>query len=263
MGWSYLGILFILSLIGCLPGFKKFVYFLSIGYGLSVALVGAGLIGMQLMGTLTGNILTYLLSIVLVGYGIRLSGFLIIREWKSAGYKKVFKEVAGKDKLPLPITLVMWPVLGVLYVSFCCPVYFRLYNNGGNTMLGWVGLVISIIGIALEAWADIQKSNQKAVRPDMVAKEGLYKMCRCPNYFGEILVWTGMLVGCLDILQGALQIVTVLIAWVSIVYIMFNGAQRLEKRQNARYKGMPEYDEYVNKTPIIIPFLPIYHLNKD
>ena len=53
-----------------------------------------------------------------------------------------------------------------------------------------------------------------------------------------------------------------IIAYICIVYIMFNGAQRLEKRQIARYGNNSEYKTYANKTPIIIPFLPIYHLNK-
>ena len=43
---------------------------------------------------------------------------------------------------------------------------------------------------------------------------------------------------------------------------MFNGAQRLEKRQMGRYGDNEEYNNYANKTPIIIPLLPIYHLNK-
>ncbi len=43
---------------------------------------------------------------------------------------------------------------------------------------------------------------------------------------------------------------------------MFNGAQRLEKRQMARYGDNPEYKTYADKTPIIIPLLPVYHLNK-
>jgi hypothetical protein len=43
---------------------------------------------------------------------------------------------------------------------------------------------------------------------------------------------------------------------------MFNGAQRLEKRQMARYSDDKEYNEHANKTPIIIPLLPIYDLNE-
>ena len=51
--------------------------------------------------------------------------------------------------------------------------------------------------------------------------------------------------------------------WVEdIIYIMFNGAQRLEKRQMGRYGDNKEYNDYADKTPIIIPLVPIYHLNK-
>ena len=44
---------------------------------------------------------------------------------------------------------------------------------------------------------------------------------------------------------------------------MFNGAQRLEKRQLSRYGNNPEYKAYAEKTPIILPLIPIYHLNKE
>ena len=43
---------------------------------------------------------------------------------------------------------------------------------------------------------------------------------------------------------------------------MFNGAQRLEKRQMKRYGDNEEYGAYVSRTPIILPLVPIYHLNK-
>jgi steroid 5-alpha reductase family enzyme len=43
---------------------------------------------------------------------------------------------------------------------------------------------------------------------------------------------------------------------------MFNGAQRMEKRQMKQYGDKKEYRDYADKTPIILPFLPIYHLNK-
>ena len=114
----------------------------------------------------------------------------------------------------------------------------------------------------IETIADNQKSAQKKKRPNMVATEGLYKMCRCPNYFGEIIFWTGIFVSSLDILTGIGQWLMAVISYICIVFIMFNGAQRLEKRQMARYGKDKEYNDYANRTPIIIPFLPIYHLNK-
>ena len=50
--------------------------------------------------------------------------------------------------------------------------------------------------------------------------------------------------------------------WVCIVYIMFGGARRLEIRQNKNYGNDPQYQEYVKKTPILLPFVPLYSVEK-
>ena len=263
MGWSNLGIFFVLSLLVCLCGFKKYVYFLSIGYGFSVSIIGAALIVMSAMSIFPAQLPNYILFALLVAYGFRLSGFLLIREIKNAAYRKTLAEATGDEsKMPMFVKVVMWLAVAVLYVAQTSPAYFRVYNQVSGSALLWAGIAICIIAIVIETISDQQKSAQKAVRPDMVATQGLYKIVRCPNYFGEILFWTGLTVSCLDSLTGWYQWVTVLIAYVCIVYIMFNGAQRLEKRQMARYGDNAEYKAYADKTPIIIPFLPVYHLNK-
>ena len=260
--WSHLGIFFALSLLVCLCGFKKYVYFMSIGYGFSVAVIGAA---MALLG-ITGSygaltVAHYVQFLLFVIYGFRLSGFLLIRELKNAAYRKTLAEATG-DEVPMFVKFFMWLTMGVLYVSQTSGVAFRLFNGAGSSAVQWVGITVSAFGIILEAVADKQKSRQKAQRPDMVATQQLYKIVRCPNYFGEILFWTGVTLSCLDCLAGVGQWFTVIIAYILIVFIMFNGAQRLEKRQMARYGSNEEYKAYADKTPIIIPLLPIYHLNK-
>lgn len=262
--WLHLGIFFALSLLVCLCGFKKYVYFLSIGYGFSVAVIGAAMAIMSLMGLYEGVTLAHYIQFALfIIYGFRLSGFLLIREIKNAAYRKTLSEATGDEsKMPIFVKVVMWLMVAVLYVAQTSGVAFRLFNSAASSAWQWVGIAISAFGIILEAIADQQKSKQKTERPDMVATKQLYKIVRCPNYFGEILFWTGVTVSCLDCLQGAGQWITVLIAYVCIVYIMFNGAQRLEKRQMERYGDNEEYKSYADKTPIIIPLLPVYHLNK-
>jgi len=262
--WTHLGIFFGLSLLVCLCGFKKYVYFMSIGYGFSVAAIGAAMAVMGMMGIYGNlNLAHYIQFALFIVYGFRLSGFLLIREIKNAAYRKTLAEATGDEsKMPIFVKVVMWLTMGVLYTAQTSGVAFRLFNAAGSSAVQWVGIAISAFGIGLEAIADQQKSQQKAKRPDMVATEQLYKIVRCPNYFGEILFWTGVTVSALDALVGVGQWITVIIAYILIVFIMFNGAQRLEKRQMARYGNNAEYKAYADKTPIIIPLLPIYHLNK-
>ena len=261
--WSHLGIFFGLSLLVCLCGFKKYVYFLSIGYGFSVAVIGAAMAAMSLLGQYPATLAHYIQFALFVVYGFRLSGFLLIREIRNAAYRKTLAEATGDEsKMPFFVKAVMWLSVAVLYVAQTSGVAFRLFNGTETGIVQWAGIAVSAFGIGLEAVADQQKSAQKAKRPDMVAMEQLYRIVRCPNYFGEILFWTGVTVSALDILRGAAQWITVIVAYILIVFIMFNGAQRLEKRQMARYGDDAAYRAYADKTPIIIPLLPIYHLNK-
>ena len=262
MHWGLLGILYGISLVLCAVGFVKFVYFLSIGYGLAVAGEGIAIAIMALShGTWTVALLIQCLLFVV--YGFRLSGFLLFRELKSAAYRKTLNAETDKP-MPVFVKAVIWIVVAALYVAQVSPVLYRS-QLGGAPRIGsvstWIGAAVMLLGVILERAADKQKSASKKKNPDMVATQGLYKLCRCPNYFGEIVFWTGVLISGVTILRGA-QWVLAVIGYVCIVYIMFNGAQRLERRQNKRYGGKKEYQEYVKKTPIILPFLPIYHLNK-
>ncbi len=264
MPWSLLGILAIVCAVLSAVGFYKFVYFLSIGYGFAVAGGGIAILVMAFVNpTATPIWLLLIQAALFLAYGIRLSGFLLVREIKSASYKKTFKEVSGDGKkMPFFVLFTIWVSVTVLYVAQVSPMLFRYDNGAADLVLPLIGIVISVLGLVLETVADNQKSAQKKVRPDMVATEGLYKLCRCPNYLGEIIFWTGVFIAGITAYATVGQWITAILAYVCIVYIMFNGAQRLEKRQMGRYGENEEYNNYANKTPIIIPFLPIYHLNK-
>ena len=43
---------------------------------------------------------------------------------------------------------------------------------------------------------------------------------------------------------------------------MFSGARRIEMRQNKSYGKDPEYRKYIKTTPILIPIVPIYSVEK-
>jgi steroid 5-alpha reductase family enzyme len=191
----------------------------------------------------------------------------IIADVTTVGMKKtdVAKETLAKNgekKMPVFVLVAIWISVAILYTAQVSPMLFRCFNGSTDIVVPIVGFVISAFGLILETIADNQKSAQKKERPDMVATKGLYKMCRCPNYLGEIIFWTGVFVSGITTYANIGQWITAALAYVCIVFIMFNGAQRLEKRQMERYGDNEEYNTYANKTPIIIPLLPIYHLNK-
>ena len=260
---QFMWVLLVVSAVLCAVGFYKFVYFLSIGYGLAVA--GEGVV-IAILALTNGNWTAALLvqCALFVVYGFRLSGFLLIREVKSAAYRDNVKEQLEKP-VPIFVKAAVWVVVAALYVAQVSPVFYRAQLSGApriGSVSTWIGAAVMLIGILLEAVADRQKSAAKKENPNMVATKGLYRLCRCPNYFGEIIFWTGVLLSAVTVLRGW-QWLIALLGYVCIVYIMFNGAQRLERKQNKRYGDKQEYRDYVKKTPILLPVLPIYHLSKD
>ena len=153
-------------------------------------------------------------------------------------------------------------ICAVLYVFQVSPVFFRLQNGKGTDTFAIVGAVVMALGIILESTADMQKSKAKKVNPNRFCDSGLYKIVRCPNYLGEIVFWTGVFVSGINIYDGVWQWIAAAFGYICIVYIMFGGARRLELRQNRNYGEDKEYQEYVKKTPIILPLVPLYSVAK-
>ncbi|MBQ7374691.1 MAG: DUF1295 domain-containing protein [Clostridia bacterium] len=266
MHFELLWIILVVSLVLTTIGFYKFVYFLSIGYGFAVAGGGIATLIMALAAPTEAPIwITLIQAALFVVYGARLSGFLLVREFKDIAFKKteVFKETLtkGDKKMPIFVLATIWVFTSILYTLQVSPVFYRYANGATDWVVPVIGFVVSIGGIVLEAIADKQKSEQKAKNPRFVATEGLYKIVRCPNYLGEITFWTGVFISSVTALNHWAQWVFAIFAYIAIVFIMFNGAQRLERRQKARLADDPAYAEYASKTPIIIPLVPLYTLD--
>lgn len=253
-------IIFIVALLFSSIGFKKYVWFISIGYGFSIAAIGAALL-IMFGGSLTVG--TAIASVLFIIYGCRLGGYLAIRELKSSAYNEKMKnEIKSGKGMNIGVKCAIWVSAALLYACETAPVLFRLENEKGTDLFVIIGAVISVVGLIVESAADYQKNAAKKKNPGRFVDTGLFKLVRCPNYFGEMLFWTGTFVGGINAVSGVWQWIAVLSGYLGIIYVMFGGARRLEMRQNRTYGSDPEYREYVKKTPIMLPFIPLYSVEK-
>jgi len=251
--------MFAVALVFSSIGFKKYVWFISLGYGFAVAAIGAGLL-IAGCDQLTAG--TACACILLVVYGLRLGGYLAFRELRTSYSSKMEGEIKSGDGMSLAAKLAIWISAALLYVCETSPVIFRFVNGSGTDALLVVGLIISVVGLVVETTADLQKNAAKKENPGRFVDTGLFRIVRCPNYFGEMLFWTGMFVGGIAIYAGPLQWIAALLGYLGIIYVMFGGARRLEIRQNKSYGDDPEYQRYVKTTPIMIPLIPLYSVEK-
>ena len=185
-------LLFLLALVVSSIGFRKFVWFISLGYGFSIAALGVALL--VSFGP-AANPVSLLMCLLLVAYGLRLGVYLLLRERRSAAYNKVMAtQVNDGSGLSRPVQALVWATVALMYACQVSPVLFRLQARAGFDALTVVGAAVMLAGIVLESAADLQKSAQKRLDPHRFCDKGLFSFVRCPNYLGELLCWTGVFV---------------------------------------------------------------------
>ena len=120
-----------------------------------------------------------------------------------------------------------------------------------------VGFSISIIGFIIEVVADMQK---RKFRINMANKgqfitSGLWSISRHPNYFGEIMIWVGISFVTLPVLIGW-QFIT-LISPIFVIFLLtrVSGINLLESAANDKWSTDKNYQDYKDKTSVLIPFL--------
>lgn len=253
--WILFGICMLVSAIG----FKNYVWFISLGYGFSIAAQGVAMMIMYGHGLTIGTILTCVLFIL---YGLRLGGYLAIREFGKSSYKKNMQgEIKDGKTVPFGVKVAIWITCAALYVTQISGVFYRLLNAAKDNIWVFIGAGVMLLGVTLETAADIQKNNAKKVNPRRFVDTGLYRIVRCPNYLGEMIFWTGVVITAIGAASGW-QWVVIAIGYVGIIFVMFSGARRLEIRQDKNYGADPEYQKYVATVPILLPFIPLYSVKK-
>jgi steroid 5-alpha reductase family enzyme len=200
-------------------GFKNYVWFISLGYGFSVAGEGILMLILYRNELSVGAILCCSLFAL---YGFRLSGYLATREFGSSSYKKNMKgEIKDGKSVPFGVKIAIWVTCALLYVTQISGVFYRLYNVTEDNALVYVGAGIMALGLILESAADIQKNNAKKKNPRRFVDTGLYRLVRCPNYLGEMIFWTGVLVSGIGAVKGW-QWVLVAIGYIGIIFVIMD-----------------------------------------
>ena len=254
---TFMWIVTAVAAVGCCMGFKSFVWFMSVGYGFAVMCIGAfHLITGLIFGHLT--ITTTIISILFIIYGYRLGGYILKRELTNKEYKKTLDATGSTKAMPFFVSLFMWIYSMWMYTAQTSALSYRIMNQADDNIFAWIGIVIMVLAIIGEAIADKQKSAAKKVNPKRFCDTGLYKYCRCPNYFSEIMFWVGVTISGIGAVQGK-QWIMVIIALVLITFVMYNSAQRLELRHEKTYGLDPEYQKYSDTVPLLFPFTKQYH----
>ncbi|MBK8782189.1 MAG: DUF1295 domain-containing protein [Anaerolineales bacterium] len=214
-------------------------------------------ISITIMAVLVSPVLdnrSLLLASLVVIWAVRLGSFLFGRIQK-AGKDDRFDEL----KPSFFRFLNVWTIQG-LWVTFTVAaalVAITTANRKELDVFAIVGFLIWALGFAIEVIADAQKSRFSA-NPENKGKfiqTGLWSRSRHPNYFGEIMLWVGVAIIALPVLQGWQWVAMISPLFVTLLLTRVSGVPLLEKKADKKWGGQEDYENYKKKTPVLIPRL--------
>ena len=189
------------------------------------------------------NVANIAIVLLISLWAIRLGSFLFMRIHHD-GEDKRFRSI----KPSASQFFMTWTLQG-LWVSLCsmCALTAISSNTGIVTnAFFYIGLALFILGFSIEVMADMEKSAFKAIQDnkDKFITTGLWARSRHPNYFGEIVLWTGIAVMSFSSLQGLqyLTLISPIFTYLLLVYV--SGVRMLEARGDLKWGDDPEYQDY-------------------
>ena len=196
-----------------------------------------------------GNLILALLISI---WAVRLGSFLFLRIHK-AGEDKRFRTI----KPSASQFFMTWTLQG-FWVSICSMCALTAISSEVGVIINiffYIGFALFLIGFSIEIVADNQKNTFRSLEEnkDKFITSGLWAKSRHPNYFGEIMLWTGIALIALPSLSGAQYLTLISPVFTYILLVHISGVRMLEDMGNKKWGHLEEYKIYKDKTPRIIP----------
>jgi len=156
--------------------------------------------------------------------------------------------------------LSAWTLQG-LWVSFTLAAALAAITTPTPLPLGLcarIGLAVWVLGFGFEIAADWQKSRFRRLEANRgrFISTGLWAWSRHPNYFGEIVLWVGVLIVAAPVLQGWQWVALASPVFVTLLLTKISGIPLLERRADEKWGGQEDYEAYKKRTSILVPWPP-------
>lgn len=193
-------------------------------------------------------------SNMVMAWACRLGMYLFTRILKDGKDKRFDKARENPSVL-----FVYWTIQGMWVFITLLPTLMmnqetRVRPIGTQDYIGW-GLWG--LGFVIEVVADFQKTmfRNLPANEGKFIKSGLWSISRHPNYFGEIMLWFGLYISASSVFRGNQYFAVLSPIFVHLLITRLSGIPLLEKAALKKWGNLPEYQEYLKNTPVLVPFL--------
>jgi len=212
---------------------------------ITVTVLAAGL-----APTVDGRSLLVLALVVI--WAVRLGTFLFRRVHRAGGDRR-FDAI----KPSLARFLLTWSLQGLWVTLTLAPALVVITTTSRRPLgpVASIGALVWAFGFVFEVVADEQKRRFRvdAANRGRFISTGLWAHSRHPNYFGEIVLWSGMALIAVPVLHGWQWASLISPVFVAVLLTRVSGVPMLERQADEEWGGREDYEAYKARTPVLIP----------
>ena len=236
----------------------------DIAWGLGFVLIGIGLC-LQLDGS---NPIFRLTQVLVTIWGLRLFTHILFRkagkpeDWRYQNWRKDWGKTHWWRSF-----LQVFMLQGFFMVLIASPMIAAwAAEDTSIAAISYVGAAVWFVGFYFEAVGDYQlnrflrdkkiaaeakgkKKKGKKKQPEFMT-EGLWRLTRHPNYFGEVTQWWGLWLVVLPTTYGLQAVISPLL--ITFLLLKVSGIPMLEKK----WENNKEFKKYKKKTNAFFPAPP-------
>jgi steroid 5-alpha reductase family enzyme len=197
---------------------------------------------------------SWLVTISITVWGTRLALHIFRRHQGEDPRYRAMRAAQGPPFWWRSLFTVFWLQGALLwFVALPVLVAVRAPKPTAFTSLDGVGLLLFVIGFAVEAIGDYQLERFRSVPANRgtVLDTGLWHYTRHPNYFGDATMWWGIYALAAATPRGWLTMLSP--ALMTLLLMRVSGVTLLEDNLKV---SKPGYRDYIARTPAFFPWFP-------
>lgn len=194
----------------------------------------------------------WLVTVLISIWGLRLSLYLFKRNHgKGEDWRYVRMRKKHGAKFPLVSLVTVFVLQGIIMWIVSLPIQYSHADDSPSIgPIAVIGIMVWLFGITFEALGDAQLARFKKdpANAGKVMDQGLWRLTRHPNYFGDAVMWWGMWIIAAETGSGVLSVIGPIV--MTFFLMRVSGVPMLEASLIKRREG---YAEYVARTSSFFP----------
>ena len=232
--------------------------FLAVYWGLGIVILAwSSMLIEALLEDPTISIRQLIANFLVSLWGIRLSIYLATRKFwnEDPRYERVKDDVNEKWGIKRYKNIFLYQ--GLIQLIIIAPILYINFLPGPKVLnlLDFLGIFIFIVGFFLETKADqnLKQFRRLPENESKILQTGLWKYCRHPNYFGDILQWWAIYLLACSAVGGVWSVFgPLLMTWIFLT-------RSINFIETRLVTNRPHYDKYIKSTNKILPDLKKYY----